>query len=396
MSGETYESLNLEPKPIRAHVLGAASVVVGDDYYNGRRETITFSGFTQINKWPMPGFEHRVDDNGFASFETELISAPEVGIKGYSYELADRVQLLTNPFLPNTGHIRQIAPGRNFPAEFRLRRFGILETSTLRLTHRGVIETVGVVDGVPPFAKPQAGLPLGVPRGAATEAVPAPGVLRATGLPEAWYPASDENEPIGITPSLFFGSGASPFMTMLLDPSMIVQATIEGSLTLAVNGKTVKVELKGERSLAAGAEILLFGPEKHDDGAGVRARLSRLAVVGECAELGGRVMLRASWARPSAGTFGKGDEDALSRLRYPADLHLDAHLELATPHGILYATASAPLSGRATDLEANGTELRAESDVPLVAEDGTTKARLTDVKLVLRDTQVGEQAPVSD
>ncbi|WP_460346480.1 DUF6004 family protein [Actinoallomurus acanthiterrae] len=30
---ETYESLNLEPKPIRPHILAAATVVFGDDYY---------------------------------------------------------------------------------------------------------------------------------------------------------------------------------------------------------------------------------------------------------------------------------------------------------------------------------------------------------------------------
>ncbi|MGW4159392.1 DUF6004 family protein [Streptomyces sp. NPDC004788] len=396
MSGETYESLNIEPKPIRPHLLGAVTVVLGDDFYAGRRETITFSGFTQINKWPMPGFEHRVDENGRATFDVELISAPEVGIKGFSYELNDRVQILTNPFLPNTGHIRQIAPGKNFPAEFHLRRFGILETSTLRLSHRGVIETFGVVDGVPPFKQPLTGPCLGAPRGEVSEVAAAPGVVRATGMPEAWYPANDENEPVGITPSLFFAASPSPFMTMMVDPSMIMQCTLEGSLTLAVNGKTVKVELAGERAKAAGAEILLFGPEKHDEGSGVRARLSRLAVVGECAELGGRVMLRTSWARPSGGSFGKGDEDSLSRLRYPADLHLDTYLEVCTPKGTLYAGAAVPLAGRPADIDPTGTELRAESDVPLVAEDGTTKARLTDVQLVVRDSHVGETAPVND
>ncbi|MFF6772008.1 DUF6004 family protein [Streptomyces sp. NPDC012637] len=105
----------------------------------------------------------------------------------------------------------------------------------------------------------------------------APGVLRATGLPEAWYPADDENESVGITPSLFFAPTPSPLMTMMVDPSMIMRAGLEGSLTLAVDG---------------------------------------------------------------------------------------------------------------------GTELRAESDVPLVAEDRTIEARLTDVKLVMRDTFVGETATV--
>ncbi|MGW5776398.1 DUF6004 family protein [Streptomyces sp. NPDC003863] len=165
-------------------------------------------------------------------------------------------------------------------------------------------------------------------------------------------------------------------------------------MTLAVDGKTVKVDLKGERHLAAGAEILPFDPEKHDEGAGVLVRLSRLAVVGECVELGGRVMLRASWARPSGGAFGKGDEDGISRLRFPADLHLDTYLDVCTPRGILRAHAPVLLTGRPADLEADGTELRAESDVPLVAENGTTRARLADVKLVMRDAQVGETAPL--
>ena len=298
---ETYEFLNLEPKPLRPHILAAATVVFGDDYCNGRRETITFSGFTQINKWPMRGFEHRVDDQGYATFDTELISAPEVGIKGFSYELDDRVQILTNPFLPNTGHIRQIVPGKNFPAEFRIRRFGILETSTMRLAHRNVIETSGVVDAVPPFVKP---------------------------LTTGWPPARRS-------------SSSAP------------------------------------RSTA---------PRSTAPAAGCR---------GECAELGGRVMLRASWARPSGGTFGKGDEDGLSRLRYPAGLHLDTYLEVWTPKGTLYADAAVPLAGRAADIDPSGTELRAESDVPLVAEDRTIKARLTDVKLVMRDTLVGETATVT-
>ncbi|MFF0555474.1 DUF6004 family protein [Streptomyces sp. NPDC004266] len=236
---------------------------------------------------------------------------------------------------------------------------------------------------------------LGFPRGDVRDVAPAPGVLNSTGLPEAWYPADDENEPVGITPTLFFAPSPSPFMTAMFDPSLIVQARLEGSLTLAVNGRTVKVDVAGDNRLAAGAEILLFGPDKHGEGSGVQARLSRLAVVGECAELGGRIMLRTAWARPSGGTFGKGEEDSLSRLAYPADLHLDTHLEVCTPHGTLHATAGVPLAGRAAELDGSGTELRAESDVPLLARDGTTKARLTDVKLVMRDTQVGETAPVN-
>src|SRR4029077_1373939 len=134
----TYESLNIEPKPLRPHILAAATVVFGEDFYAGQRETISLSGFVQLNKWPMPGFKHHVDEDGHAEFELELISAPEVGIKGFSYVLDDRIQVLSNPYLPNTGHVRQIVPGKNFPAELYIRRFGILENSTLPLADRAV------------------------------------------------------------------------------------------------------------------------------------------------------------------------------------------------------------------------------------------------------------------
>ncbi|MFB6841550.1 DUF6004 family protein [Streptomyces sp. NPDC056361] len=396
-TNETYMDLNIEPKPIRGHLLGAATVVFGDDQENGRRETIVFSGFTQINKWPMPGFEHEVDEKKNASFNAELISAPEVGIKGYSYELNDRIQILTNPFRPNQGRVGQTVAGANFPAEFRLRRFGIIETSTLRLVNKDGIDTVGALDGVPPFKEPLTGPFLDAKLGGNADARPATNVLRAAGPSVAWYTSDDENAPAGDAPALFFAKGQNSFTTMLVDPSLIMQSTLEGSLTLTVDGKTVKVDLAGNRALAGGAEILLFGPEKHDKGLGVQAQLSRLAVVGDCAELGGRVMLRASWARPSEGAYGKGDEDSLSRVAYPADLHLNTHFELSTPTGTLYADAGVPLFGRPDSLEAEGTELRAESaDVPLVTESGTTKARITDVRLVMRDTWAGESAPVSD
>ncbi|MFF4948483.1 DUF6004 family protein [Streptomyces chattanoogensis] len=394
---ETYESLNLEPKPIRPHILAAATMVVGDDYYAGRRETVPLSGFVQLNKWPMPGFEHHVDAQGYASFDVELISAPEVGVKGYSYELDDRVQILTNPFLPNTGRIRQIMPGKNFPAHLDLRRFGILETSTLRLAHRDVINTRGVVDSIPPYTRPLSGPYLGQPRGDGPfDVASAPGVLGATNLPEAWYPANDENEPVGRTPSVFFAPSASPFLTMMVDPSMIMQVSLEGTLQLEVAGKTVKVEVAGDHRNAAGAEILLFGPEKHVDGSGVQARLARLAVVGNCAELGGRVMLRVSWSRPSSGTLGEGTEDSLSRISYPSAVHFDANVELCTPGGTLYADNPVHLAGKLRDLEATGTELRASgAAVPLATADNQVKARITDGQLVMRDAHVGETATVN-
>lgn len=393
---ETYESLNLEPKPIRPHILAAATVVFGDDYYAGRRETINLSGFVQLNKWPMPGFEHRVDEKGHAELSLELISAPEVGIKGYSYELDDRIQVLSNPFLPNTGHVRQIVPGKNFPAEFYIRRFGILETSTLRLAHRNVIDIYGVVDGIPPYKKPLTGPYLGAPRGDGPfDVVQAPNVVRGTTLPEAWYPADDENNPVGITPTVFFAASAGPCMSMLVDPSMIMQVSMEGSVDVEIDGRTETIELAGDYRKAAGTEILLFGPEKHD-GAGVLAQMSRVAMVGTSEALGGRVMLRASWPRVSGGTLGEGSEDSLSRVRYPADLHIDAEFELVTPQGNLYAASPVHMAGRLQDLEPTGTELAmGGADAPLVGTEGGVKARLTGARLVMRDAHVGETAAVN-
>jgi hypothetical protein len=394
---ETYESLNLEPKPIRPHILAAATVVFGQDYYSGRRETINLSGFVQLNKWPMPGFEHTVDEKGYAEFQTELISAPEVGIKGFSYELEDRIQVLSNPFLPNTGHVRQIVPGKNFPAEFYIRRFGILESSTLRLAHRNVIDIYGVVDHVPPFKKPLTSPYLGKPRGDGPfEVMAAPNVARGTTLPEAWYPANDENEPVGITPSLFFAPSAGPCMSMLVDPSMIMQVSMEGQIEVEVNGRTARIDVAGDYTKAGGAEILLFGPEKHDEGTGVLAQLARVAVVGHSPELGGRVMLRASWPRVSGGTLGEGSEDSLSRVKFPSDLHIDAEFELMTPSQVLYATSAVHVNGKLRDMDATGTELQLDgADTALVTTDDQPKARLTGVQLVMRDALVGEHAAVN-
>jgi hypothetical protein len=396
-TAETYESLNIEPKPLRPHILAAATVVYGDDFYNGRRETISLSGYVQLNKWPMPGFAHRVDDKGHAQFDLELISAPEVGIKGYSYFLDDRIQVLSNPHLPNTGHVRQIVPGKNFPAEFYIRRFGVLETSTLRLAHRDVIDIKGVVDGIPPYKKPLTAPMLGVPRGDGPDTVvPAPNVVRGVNLPEAWYPANGQNEPMGLTPTVFFAESTGPCMSMLVDPSLIIQSTTAGGITLEVGGKTEHVELAGDHKLAAGAEILIFEPEKHGDGDGVLAQLARLAVVGECAALGGRVMVRVSFFKPSGGTVGEGWEDSLTALRFPSELHLDAQVEIVTPDGVLYAASPAHLRGMLPDVEVTGTELTKDGgDVALLTEDGDLAASIKSIDLRLGEAQVGREAYVT-
>jgi hypothetical protein len=393
-SPETYESLNIEPKPLRPHILAAATVVFGDDFYSGERETISLSGYVQLNKWPMPGFEHRVDENGHAEFDLELISAPEVGIKGYSYLLDDRIQVLSNPLLPNTGHVRQIVPGNNFPAEFYIRRFGVLETSTLRLAHRDVIDIKGVIDGIPPYKKPLTAPLLGKPReDGASMVVPAPNVVRGVNLPEAWYPANDLNEPIGITPTVFFAESPGPCISMLVDPSLIIQASTAGTLKLEVGGTTERVELAGDHKLAAGGEILLFEPEKHGEHEGILAQLARLAVSGECPALGGRVMARVSFFDPSTGTVGEGWEPSLDALRYPSELHLDARLELLTPSGVLYAANPTHLRGTLSDVEVTGTDLSKDGgDIPLVTAAGECKAWLSGLDLQLGEAQIGKQA----
>jgi hypothetical protein len=391
---ETYESLNIEPKPLRPHILAAATVVFGEDFYGGERETISLSGFVQLNKWPMPGFEHRVDEEGHAQFGLELISAPEVGIKGYSYVLDDRIQVLSNPYLPNTGHVRQIVPGRNFPAQFYIRRFGVLEKSTMRLAHRDVIDIDGVIDGIPPYKKPLTSPLLGVPRGEVpATVVTAPNVVRGTNLPEAWYPANDQNEPMGLTPTVFFAESLGPCISMLVDPSFIIQSTAAGRLSVEVGGATHDVELAGDHKLAAGAEILLFEPEKHGDGDGVLAQLARLALVGECDALGGRVMARVSFFDPSGGTVGEGWESGLGALRYPSELHLDARLEIVTPDGVLHAAGPVHVSGLLPDAEVTGTELAKDpGDIALLTAGGDCLAWLKGLDLRLGEAQVGREA----
>jgi hypothetical protein len=398
-TGNTYESLNIEPKPLRPHILAAATVVFGEDYYQGQRETISLSGFVQLNKWPMPGFKHRVDDRGYAEFDLELISAPEVGIKGFSYILNDRIQVLSNPYLPNTGHVRQIVPGKNFPAKFYIRRFGVLETTTMRLAHRDVIDIEGVIDSIPPYKKPLSAPLLGVPRGdgpGLSPVVTAPNVVRGVNLPEAWYTANAENEPVGITPSAFFSNTYGPCISMLVDPSLIIQTSSEGRLTLELAGKTHQVNIDGEYKVAAGAEILLFGPEKHRDGSGVLAQLARVAMTGNCPALGGRIMLRASFFKVSGGTLGIGHEDGLSSIRFPGDLNFDVNFEIATPTGVLYASNSVHVSGALKDIQPLGTELRTVGpDAALVTVDGNVKGRITGVHFILGNAVVGEEAHLS-
>ena len=140
----------------------------------------------------------------------------------------------------------------------------------------------------------------------------------------------------------------------------------------------------------------MFGPEKHDEGAGVLAQLARVAVVGECPELGGRVMLRASWPKPSGGTLGEGTEESLSRVKFPGELHFDAEFELVTPHGVLYATNPVHVSGQLKDMEPDGTSLTMSgSGTALVTTADEPKARITGLTLAMRESIVGEHATVN-
>jgi hypothetical protein len=176
---------------------------------------------------------------------------------------------------------------------------------------------------------------------------------------------------------------------------MIMQVSMEGDIEVEVDGKTERIELAGDYTKAAGTEILLFGPEKHD-GAGVLAQMARVAMVGHSDALGGRVMLRASWPRPSGGTIGDGTEDSLSRVRFPSELHIDAEFEIVTPRGNLYAANSVHVAGKLRGLEATGSELTMDgTDAALVSADGTPKARLSGVRMVMREAVVGEQAHVT-
>jgi len=181
-------------------------------------------------------------------------------------------------------------------------------------------------------------------------------------------------------------------MSMLVDPSMIVQSSAEGRLRLEVDGATHDIEIGGGFKSAAGTELLLFGPDKHAQG-GVLAQLARVAATGHCPALGGRVMLRVSFFKPSGGTLGDGSEASFEALRFPGELHLDANFEVLTPRGVLYAANPVHLSGTLKDLQATGSELRMDgADAPLLTADGAPRGRLSDVTLLLKEALVGREA----
>ncbi|MBV9689719.1 MAG: hypothetical protein JO202_08395 [Ktedonobacteraceae bacterium] len=148
---------------------------------------------------------------------------------------------------------------------------------------------------------------------------------------------------------------------------------------------------------AAGVEYLLFGPDKHKEGAGILTQLVRMAVIGDSPLLGGRVMLRVSFFRVSRGAVGSAQEATLDELTYPSTLHFDAWVEICTPNGELYAVSPLRLSGRVVDATAKGTELRADGkSVALRTNDHEIVGELSGFTLVLGDALAGADAPVND
>ncbi|MGW8888618.1 DUF6004 family protein [Streptomyces sp. NPDC055749] len=175
-----------------------------------------------------------------------------------------------------------------------------------------------------------------------------------------------------------------------------MRVSLEGTLDMELGGRTVHVGVTGDYREAAGAEILLFGPEKHDLGPGAVAQLSRLSLVGDCAELGGRVELKVSSTQHSGGSLGDGDEDSLSRVRYPAELHFATHLELHTPSAALHATSGLSLGGWLLDLGASGSELRMEEGKgQLATAGGEVRGRLTGVSLVMGHAEIADPTPAN-
>ncbi|MFJ7065980.1 DUF6004 family protein [Streptomyces sp. NPDC101115] len=132
--------------------------------------------------------------------------------------------------------------------------------------------------------------------------------------------------------------------------------------------------------------MLLFGPEKHGAGSGVQGRVRRAGrarhAAGELGEALGRYLRQGRRGRPRPPPL-------------PGRPHLDTYLEVGTRRAPFTPTPrSRSRAARPTSTPA------APSCAPRAtsrwwAEDRTIKARLTDVKLVMRDTLVGETATVT-
>ncbi|MEU5694581.1 DUF6004 family protein [Actinosynnema sp. NPDC020468] len=354
----SYESLGLAARPLRAHALTAVTIVFGDDVAGGHRETVVLSGPVELHSWPMPGYPLLVDDDGHAQFQFELVGGPDLGVRGYCHHLADLLRLGVDPFTPSTGRVRQVAPGSDFPAQIEFLRSAVLESRTFRLAHRDPIEVRGLLTSLPPFAPPTVRPYADEPRGDGPfDVIVAQDVQVATSLPIPWFPADGQNRPVAGDPVLFFASSAAPLMTVLLDPSRVLERSAQARLGLEVGGRAVEVELTGDRVDAAGVEVLLFEDV---------ARISRAALTGRCAELGGPVTLRVGWPRPSLGTLVDGR------------LAVDAWFELVTPAGPLYAADPVPLAGPAGG---DGADLAVAGGTALLRPDGGVKARLTSLTL---------------
>lgn len=394
---ETYLDAGIEAKPMRPHILAAATIIFGDDYYNGPRETVSLSGMVEINKWPMDGFTHKVREDGAAEFSLELLSREDIGIKGFSYTLNDRVQVLSHPAYPNDGTISQVVAGKNFPAEFKIRRFGVIQTSNMRLVHRNVINIHGIVDSIPPYRTPLSPPLLGVPPlSGGVELMKQPNVVGGVNLPEAWSPADEQLEPTAAV-GAFFAAAPSGCVSMLVNPNNILQASAAGEIKLQLNGGGAEtVSVAGDHNLAAGVEMLVYNADRHARNNAVATQLTRLALVGESATAG-RLMLRATFFKVSAGQVGNGNEKKYEQVKFPAPISVEANLELCTPQGELVASAPVQLTGTVTQEDFKGTTLVSAGTEPVNFEtpDGRILARLHNVAFEIGDGIWGTEATVA-
>lgn len=394
---ETYKDIDIEAKPMRPHILAGATIIFGDDYYNGPRENVCLSGMVEIKKWPMEGFEHWVREDGTAEFGLELISRADVGIKGFSYLLNDKIQVLSHPDFPNSGSISQIVAGRNFPAKFKIRRHGIIQTTGMRLVHRNVIEIEGIVDSIPPYKQPLTPPLAGVPNLKGGEPVMKQvNVVGGVNLPEAWSPADEDLNPLPQI-AAFFSPYPKNCISMLTMPNYILQASAVGELGLQLKGTSEKIQLKGDYRQAAGVEMLIYNSDRHNLDDSVRVQLARMALVGQSSCFEGRVMLRVSFFKVSQGRLGTGREMSYNRLNFPVDLVLDAHIDLATPQGEL--TSIAPLLlksslGRDVPIGATFTSLPPDSPIALIATDGRKLASVDSLAFQINEGIFGAEATV--
>jgi hypothetical protein len=396
--GQTYVDLGISAEPICPHILAAATVVYGPDLYSGFRETVSLSGFVQINKWPMKGFRHKVKEDGRAEFELELISRPDVGIKGFSYALNDRMQVLSHPDLPNTGCIAQIIPGQNFPGNFIINRFGILQSAGMSLVHNNVIRIEGIIDSIPPYKTPLTGPVHGVPPlDGSRPTHKQVNVVGGVNLPEAWCLANERLQPTEKVVAHFAGA-PGVCISMLTNPNYIVQASASAEASIDFGDSVETVELDGDHRKAAGLELLYYEPDRHRLDEAIRVQLARLALCGRSEVLRDRFMLRVGFAQVSHGFMGVGDESEFEGVAFPAKLVIDAYLEVISPFGEGVTKQPVRMVGQLAK-EFRGSTLSWEASqepLRLTSYDGEVLAKLHKLVIQLGEATFGTAAYADD